>query len=206
MANVCPQCGKDDRIQKVSAIYSAGLTHISLSGPSGAVAMSAGSEELTVVGSYTTLHGTAQSALISKLSPPERPSKPLSLAWLWVVGGILGYLFWCLVPGPCCAGTPLLLGLLGHEGIASSPMSSGLIILLAAILMIIGIGITSALVVKGIRRDRLSQQNYQKAIEEWINAVNVWNRLYYCARDDCVFDPITGISVSVDRMEELLYQ
>lgn len=38
------------------------------------------------------------------------------------------------------------------------------------------------------------------------NAVTKWNELYYCYRDDCVFDPSTNESTSSEEMDRLLYK
>jgi hypothetical protein len=59
MAIVCPQCGKDDMIQNVSAVYSGGTASGSYSGPSGGIATPLGSGKPALVGGYTTLHGTS---------------------------------------------------------------------------------------------------------------------------------------------------
>ena len=41
---------------------------------------------------------------------------------------------------------------------------------------------------------------------EWYQrAKKTWNQLYYCGRDDIVFDPATKKFASADRMIELFY-
>lgn len=175
MAIICPQCGKDDMIQKVSAIYSAGIASGSYSGPSTGVAIGSGKPAL--VGGYTTVHGTSQTALSSKLSPPVRPSAPSPVGWI-MIGGLVLIGIWTLIN---IRGEGALVGF-GFIGFA---------VLLVAL---------------GGKGETAKKQAYQQAMQKWNHAIAVWDRLYYCARNDCIFDPSTEASVPADRMYDLLYR
>ena len=37
----------------------------------------------------------------------------------------------------------------------------------------------------------------------WDRKMEVWNRLYYCARDDCAFDPINQRTMPVENLPQL---
>ncbi|MGV8026598.1 MAG: hypothetical protein AB2L18_08580 [Anaerolineaceae bacterium] len=49
---------------------------------------------------------------------------------------------------------------------------------------------------------RIREQGYS----QWQNALERWNKSYYCFRDDCVFIPGEGISVDANQFSEFVYQ
>jgi hypothetical protein len=61
------------------------------------------------------------------------------------------------------------------------------------------------LVVLSGKGEKAKQLAYQQAMQKWNDAVARWDRLYYCARNDCIFDPNTGASDPADRIYNLLY-
>jgi hypothetical protein len=42
-------------------------------------------------------------------------------------------------------------------------------------------------------------------VPRWQRAMEKWAEPYYCARNDCVFDPTTKKSAPADKMLEMLY-
>lgn len=78
----CPKCGKVDRVQKASGIYSSGVSSGRFSGSTWAWDSD---------GSFVTLSGHTQTELSRLLSPPKKPSS-LDLAGVLLV--LLG-LAWC---------------------------------------------------------------------------------------------------------------
>jgi hypothetical protein len=66
------------------------------------------------------------------------------------------------------------------------------------------IGFTVVFVVLEKKGEKAKQQAYQQALQKWNHAIAIWNRLYYCARDDCVFEPTNGAYAPADRIYELL--
>jgi hypothetical protein len=173
---ICPQCSKDDMIQKVSAIYSAGTASGSFSGPTGGIAAPIGSGKPSIVGGYTTLRGRTQTALSTKLSPPAKPKPPSSAGgWLFVIVLVL-----------------ISFALIGTGGTTAF---FGVLFLIGAI----GVGVL------GSKGEASKRQRYETLTVRWTNALAAWNRLYYCSRNDCVFDPETGRQVPADRIAELLY-
>lgn len=49
---------------------------------------------------------------------------------------------------------------------------------------------------------RIREQGYS----QWQNAMERWNRSYYCFRDDCVFIPGEGSSVNANQLTEFVYR
>jgi predicted RNA-binding Zn-ribbon protein involved in translation (DUF1610 family) len=41
-------------------------------------------------------------------------------------------------------------------------------------------------------------------MKEWESAKGIWEKLYYCDRDDCIYDPSTKKNVSKEKLSELL--
>ena len=56
----------------------------------------------------------------------------------------------------------------------------------------------------------LKRSEFQKASAEhenrWHLAVDRWNKLYYCGRDDCVFLPGSNTCAPVTEMEKYIFQ
>ena len=75
MSNIfCPQCNKDDAIQKISAIVDAGKSSESYSGPSTSH-VSVDGKSGTSYG-YSYLTGSSAADLAKLLTPPSTPYKP----------------------------------------------------------------------------------------------------------------------------------
>ena len=55
------------------------------------------------------------------------------------------------------------------------------------------------------RNEKKNLEEHYRVLSEWQNTVmKKWTELYYCERDDCVFDPNTGKSVPRYSMNTLL--
>jgi hypothetical protein len=165
---LCPVCGKDDAIQKVSAIVASGQASGTLSGPSGGAAYVGGKWGIT--GGYTTLSGSMATELAQKLAPPSEPS----------LGG-----------GAC-----LLLFFIGG-GIFEIviALSTGEIWTFPIGIVTIAIGAIPLI---------LYFKEKPKIEERFVKAKSKWARLYYCSRDDIVFDPQTGETCHPDNLGKFL--
>jgi predicted RNA-binding Zn-ribbon protein involved in translation (DUF1610 family) len=49
------------------------------------------------------------------------------------------------------------------------------------------------------------QLQFDEEMKRWKPAMDRWNKLYYCERDDCIFIPNTNTSVPVTKMLEYIY-
>ncbi len=54
------------------------------------------------------------------------------------------------------------------------------------------------------RRELVRQA--EEGMGRWPLAMERWNRLYYCGRDDCVFLPGTNTYAPITDMREYLYR
>lgn len=180
----CPKCGQVDMVQKVSTIYFGGITTTSLSGPSVGGAVSIGEGQASVGGGLTTLKGGSQSLLSNRLAPPPQPSAEGTHVTLI-----------CAAIAFLCIGSLLFI-----RGFVNSDEESFGIITGGLALFSIGIaicGISYNAVKEGKREAKLR-------ISQWEKAMTRWNELYFCARDDGVFDPNERKFISTSQMMDYI--
>jgi hypothetical protein len=93
---------------------------------------------------------------------------------------------------------PLLLGF--------AAMSNGMGGGLAVILIGCGFCLAMALLVNRDRtsRERWNKEEFPKLLAEWERKMSIYSGLYYCRRDDEVFDPVSGKHVPLKDMTDLL--
>jgi gamma-glutamyl:cysteine ligase YbdK (ATP-grasp superfamily) len=71
----------------------------------------------------------------------------------------------------------------------------------------------AVMVVAIVAWSRASERAFKRRVQaaepderRWQIAKNRWNGLYYCARNDCVFDPTTNESAPTDQLHDLLFR
>lgn len=203
---VCPQCGHDDQIRKVPSIVAEGISEVRMSGVTGGVAHAG--DQWGVYSGSSTQSGVASTVLAQRLSPPPRPEGPSGFEWMLarfgMIAGILGA-GWVLAL-LCTLSSPNNNSLLYH------PHSTGTGIgdILGGILFLGGFfGVPSiVLFALSLRQHRKLNQKKQQAaaqVPHWEQALEHWNHVYYCARDDIVFDPQTEAWCSPAHFHEFLY-
>lgn len=52
---------------------------------------------------------------------------------------------------------------------------------------------------------QIAMKKFPRQIELWEKAVENWKKLYYCSRDDIVFDPKTQKYCEPDKINELIF-
>ncbi len=170
---VCPECGKDDMVQKISAIYSGGVSTTSYQQP---VAVQTDSGMI-----YGNVDKTAVSKtdLAKRLAPPHAPPETTTIP---------GCLFWMVI-------ISVFMAFMGIAGFSQGDFT----------LFLGSIGTIGFFAYYYTQYYRPTEKNRnEKLIPEWEKAKQVWAGLYYCYRDDCIFDPNTGKSVPPERKSELL--
>lgn len=170
---VCPECGKDDMIHKVSAVYDSGFVAVQNNSP----LVPYGVVDRTI----TTITPLAQ-----KLAPPSKPESPR-------VPPEIGCTTWVLLIGGFIAGM-----------IISSYITDN-----QFVWVIFGIGtpVTLLFIFDKITKTRFKEytESRKEDLSQWVEAQQKWSKLYYCSRNDCVFNPDTGKSVSPERISTLIY-
>jgi len=159
MEIVCPVHNNGDDIQKISAIVKAGISSGSYSGPSGGLFQAGG--QTGVYGGYTTLGGGSSTKLADAFANPMPSERSLGLPVILIV--ISGYL--------------ILKGRDPYDVFAHA-------------LCMEPIGIIGVLVgIVVFVNTFLHTQTLPTKLEEWERKKKILERLYYCHRDDIVFDP-----------------
>jgi hypothetical protein len=159
---VCPECEKDDMVQKVSAIYSGGIS-----------TMIYGNVDNTAV---------SKTGLAKRLAPPTKPEGNVLGC-----GGLMILLF-------LATGLPFgMVGMLMDWGVRNP------------IIFVIFSGVGLYFYFLIFKHQNKQIKNRDKIlIPAHESQVNNWNKLFYCFRNDCVFDPETRKSASPERISELL--
>lgn len=206
----CPRCGRNDKSEKVSAIIRRdkqeinGLQQIT-NKPDGTKLV----QDVFVPTRQTSISNLAQS-----LMPPAKPKnlpKPhpeMLKENNWFIG-LVSILMLSI---------PIIIGLIGI--LLESPSSYfEFSVIIVILLVIFGFLFYKSIRVKGeltklneqIKlKNKQAEENWhmenQQHLEPWEKAIQRWDNLYYCQRDDCVFVPDEGTWASVTNMEEYLYQ
>ena len=224
----CPRCGRNDRAEKVSAILSSHTQNISSSEIQMRIVPNQyGQPIYQRVSVPKTL--TQSSELAKKLAAPERPnplSKPimqplphkksnskLTFGIILLAISVIGVIFSILFASIGLTGNGDYSFLITILCLVPTILAGGVGILLTIL------GITSSQKLKSryqqeynqtIQRNKNIFQNWQETnqriMQNYQNAVDRWNALYYCHRDDCVFIPEEGSSAPLESMKDYLFQ
>jgi hypothetical protein len=176
MSNICPICNKDDAIRKVSAVVSAGQSAGVMTGSTIGMASSDGDGSLA--GGYTVLSGNTSTLLVKKLAPLAKPAGLSCLIWgLAIYPGLI-----LIILGP-----PALLGaIIPYSMTIYNELPTGVLDVVIAIWVIL-ITFFYLRFIKQRHDSKLRKEKYRYQIQ-----MELWSRLYYCFRDDIVFDPQSG--------------
>ena len=177
---VCPECGKDDMVHKVSAIYDSGFVTVQNNSP--LVPYGVVDRTLTNI-----------TPLAQKLAPPPKPTlsgfATISPVVILIIALVIGLVLFCVLFPSVAWGSG------GSGGSGAEYIFECLIF----ILMMAIIGIPWGIYVAK------KQKELQPQIAMWEKAISKWQQLYYCSRNDCVFNPDTGKSVPPNRISALIY-
>lgn len=186
MSAVCSECGKDDAIQKVTSILRGGTSSGTFSGPTGGATFVDG--KLAPVGGYSRLSGTTRSQLAEILAPPKQPEAKVD-AGLKILAICIWSFFIMMLLAYSCA----------SSGYMSQSDQRGYLLTLGISLFF---AVLVTWIISNLKKD--AEEKLPSELDVWTKKMEVYNRLYYCHRDDVVFDPETGASVSPQKMNELL--
>lgn len=177
----CPKCGRSDAVRKVSAIVTEGTRTSETAG----IALGLGDRSLDLMPFVGT--STSRSMLAAKLAPPAKPTKPpgYSLAAALMVGRLTLVLFvGLLIAGTAVASLPLLMNSYSaNRTLLLAPLAAIALFILGASLWIV----RSA--VRDVRAARNNRESYETRLQAWRRSTEHWQSLYYCARDNALFEP-----------------
>jgi hypothetical protein len=165
MANSCPICHRDDAIQKVSEIVSSGIT---LGG------------EASGVYSMTDLGRI--------LARPEEPKLSFGHGWGkygCMIPFALFILFWAV------SGLIVLSVLLVNIEIRAIPRVLTYFAIFGCVPIFLAFGVAVFIFTVQGKVDRKDAVEYSTDHPRWQKAIEKWDTLYFCYRDEIVFDPAT---------------
>ncbi|MCL4530405.1 MAG: hypothetical protein M1282_13455 [Chloroflexi bacterium] len=211
---VCPQCNKDDAIQKVSAVVAGGTSTGNFSGPSGGSLYMDGKSG--TVSSYAHLSGQSTTNLANTIAAPIKPKEPVGprgfgLWWL-----ILWYpaLYAITLPGILLAfpGAGLIAwGSSNNTTVGKISMGIGIIIAIIGFVFGCMLGsrfvkyVNNWKVKRDIPRYETEISQWKIDTEKWNSAMQTWNRLYYCHRNGIIFDSETGKTCEPANINKYIY-
>lgn len=225
----CPQCGRNDKSEKVTAVIASQTQEISGTEQKTEVFTNAQGQQQTVVRDvpYTRKQVSIPGKNLAAPAEPEYPPLPSqpdmgnpSAGWgtLLIFGGLTGLI------GILCWTISSVSPLLDYWNYGSIPQNVLMNILMSAVLgcglslvsiALVALGVI--LIVRENRSKKAKQSAFRQEVEEanlerqrirqaWDHATQRWHQLYYCARDDCVFIPGEGASAPVAQLKVYLYR
>lgn len=127
---------------------------------------------------------------MERFAPPPMPGKTISM---------LRYMFFNVLIVSICIF--FILVLVGSESFGQGFSWGELGLVVLTILCIVAaLALSYVAFTKIVHGDMEAQKHYP----QWDRAMENWNRLRYCSRDDVVFDPKTGTTVSEQALASLL--
>lgn len=184
----CPICKKDDQVRRLKSIVEEGVTDTESSTFGVQSSIMSGSIS-SISGAYSLISGISsgilsaltkgksKTRLSNTLSPPPAPNKKAGPILSAIAFMILGAILYLLF---------VLLTPINYN-------SNAFLIVLAVSM------------VWGVIKGKKNQKIYNEELNFFMKKYEIWSRLYYCKRDHCVFDPITGICDDADNIESIYY-
>ncbi len=133
---------------------------------------------------------TAYDEGITRFAPPPMPTKTVSM---------LKYMMFSIVIVALCVFAIIVF--VGSESFGQAfSVAELLLVILTLVCIVAALVLSYVAFTKVVQGDNEASKRYA----EWDRAVENWGRLRYCSRDDVVFDPQTGKTVSEEALRSLL--
>jgi len=225
----CPVCGRNDRSEKVSAVLASQTQEISGTEQKQQVVTDAQGKQrvsiqnvpftrkqITILGQRLAASPPLDPSHLPRFPhPPRPPSRGWAIALL--LGGIVVGL------------SSVLIGFLSiilfalerntYFGSSNSALIGLLLFVGTAFLFLVGIGmiVGGILIIKRTGQPNVFasarywqqveavKREHTRIINKHNRAIERWNQLYYCARDDCIYIPGENNSAPVDEMDGYLF-
>jgi hypothetical protein len=176
----CPHCQQIDRIQKISAIHSLGISHMQASG------------NIDFFNSFS-INGSSQTALSILFTPPPKPPRPrFSISFDIKKISLVS---------ACSLITEILFMILV---IPINILPEFFVSLLAWLFFLTVILFFACITVIMLRLFptvdntifSYSGNTHEEHLKSWQQACNIWNKLYYCHRCNIVYDPASPTEIA----------
>lgn len=188
-ALICPACAFHDT-QKVSAIVQSGTVITETAGTTVGVGYMYGAGDFMAIGEMRST-SLGQSGLAMLLAPPARPLMPADTSNLTV--NSLGIF----------AALTGLFSLLLFASKGENPSLPSLAV--AAALLALALGLAAWWAWRNAQRDlKAGWESYHLQAAVWQSSMQNWERLCFCPRCGCVFDPQTRRYARAQEMHTLI--
>ncbi len=225
----CPQCGRNDKVEKVTAIIASQTQEISGTEQKTEVVTGLQGQQQVVVRDvpYARKQVSILGQILAAPVEPEYPPLPSQpdmgnpgAGWgtLLILGSLV------VLAGVLCWTVSAISPLVEYWNYGSIPQNILMNILMSAALgcgvslvcaALIALGVL--LIIRANRSKKAKLSAFRQKVEEanlerqrirqaWERAMQRWNQLYYCTRDDCVFIPGEAASAPVAQLKEHLYR
>jgi len=182
---VCPICEKNDQLRKISTIVGID-THKNSSNSQAWVSSENGGLFVDI-----PLTGAQQSELARKLALPPVPVKPAGFTIAqYISQAALGIIFWVVI-----------FFIVVCISLFIKRIPENIVILIT----ILGFIVPALFIVASTLRYRSRKESYSVNKPIWDKAWFVWNRLYYCFRDNKIYDPETNKTLDVQYLHEYIF-
>jgi predicted RNA-binding Zn-ribbon protein involved in translation (DUF1610 family) len=217
----CPQCGRNDKSEKVTAIIASQTQEITGTEQKNEVTVGSQGQQSVVIREVPFTR-TQVSYLGQRLAPPPDPQYHPDVPPAPSRGGLVGWVVLLVLIGLAAGVLGLVMTGYSIVSIGSYSLTNntlfyiffGLFIFIGALAFIGGAVLLGIL---GTRRFQKKYQEYQDLIKkiaqevekvnsDWKRALNRWDQLYYCSRDDCVFIPGDNSSAPISQLKEYVYK
>ena len=185
--NACPECHRNDRAEKVSAIVNRDTVQISGSSQSTSTYVDRNGYTRRET-SDNPFSGVQQSNLAARLSPPAKPEAK---------GACLRYLLYLPV---------LWIGIICFAGLVLPGNSDLPLKTLAGVGLVVSILLLVWITLSIRNVNRKAKEKQAQEMARWNKAVARWEQLYYCHRDDVLFVPGQSETIPVQSMLDYLYR
>jgi hypothetical protein len=187
---VCPECGQTDLVEKASTLYLAGTEmkyrrskknpgEVQPPEPSGENA------PIQLSPGFRDLSAAELQALARRLAPPatkkEAPVRPINPDWAVAAVSMI---------------VPLFLYQIITTQVGMLP------VVLLALAAFYGFYFWQRKNI--LARFDARQEKERSKVEQVKQSIQRWMSLYYCGRDDCVFDPSRKVSAPADQLNGIL--
>jgi hypothetical protein len=213
----CPRCGRNDRAEKVTAILAGQTQQITGTEQRVEFQVDVYGQRQTRIVEVPKTH-TQMSDLARRLGPPNKPSPTpeprgqmgITVLVIGIVLALLGVISTVIGIASSMWG---ISGSNSNKDAIITGLTAGVVCILPPIVLV---GIGTLLIVVSIKRRNLSKEQHKTAVSmariydiegarAWQGAIDRWNKLYYCHRDDCIFIPEEGSCAPLSKIHEYLY-
>jgi hypothetical protein len=165
---------------------------------------------------------TQVSHLGQRLAPPPDPQYHPDVPPAPSRGGLIGWVVLLVLIGLAAGVFGLLMTGYSIVSIGSYSLTDntlfyiffGIFIFVGALAFIGGAVLLGILGTRGYQKKYQEYQDLIKKIaqevenvnSDWKRALNRWDQLYYCSRDDCVFIPGDNSSAPISQLKEYVYK